>query len=117
MKGGSSLDPDAFALYLMQPMPADELPCETTFYKGVQRVRPGTLVEFGPKSEVVRHTYWDWPSRVGQTAPPPFWKLATGSRRAVAPLGPRAAYRPARRSPRSLSGGIGQFQRRLPGPR
>jgi asparagine synthase (glutamine-hydrolysing) len=66
-RGGSTLNLEAVAEYLMQPMPADELACEATFYRSVQRVRPGSLVEFGLAGEPVRHTYWDWASRIGRT--------------------------------------------------
>jgi asparagine synthase (glutamine-hydrolysing) len=63
---GRSFNLDTMAEFLMQPMPADELPCEETFFQGIQRVRPGTIVELG-EGQVVRHTYWDWAARIGRT--------------------------------------------------
>jgi asparagine synthase (glutamine-hydrolysing) len=63
-RSSSSFNLDALAEYLMQPMPADELPCEQTVFDGIQRVRPGTIVEFDGIDQVSRHTWWDWPSRI-----------------------------------------------------
>jgi asparagine synthase (glutamine-hydrolysing) len=64
---GWSFNLDALAEYLMQPLPASELPCEQTAYQGLQRVLPGTIVEFDNAGQVTRHTYWDWMSRIGRT--------------------------------------------------
>ena len=63
----SAFDLDALAEFLMQPMPADELPCEQTAFQGIQRVLPGTIVELGPQGRVTRHAYWDWADRIGRT--------------------------------------------------
>jgi asparagine synthase (glutamine-hydrolysing) len=62
-----SFNLDAMAEFLMQPMPADELAGEQTAYEGIQRVRPGSIVELSLTGSVRRHTYWDWTSRIGRT--------------------------------------------------
>lgn len=62
--GSKSLDPDALAEFLMQPMPADELSSERTAFAGVQRVRPGTMVGFDHACRPTRRAYWDWADRI-----------------------------------------------------
>ncbi|HZW33980.1 MAG TPA: asparagine synthase-related protein, partial [Isosphaeraceae bacterium] len=64
---GRSFNLDALAEFLMQPTPADELASEETAFQGVQRVRPGTIVELTTTGAVRRHVYWDWDSRIGRT--------------------------------------------------
>jgi asparagine synthase (glutamine-hydrolysing) len=64
---GRSFNLDAFAEFLMQPMPADEMPCEQTVFRGIQRIRPGAIVELGPTGQATRHNGWDWVSRIGRT--------------------------------------------------
>lgn len=62
--GGRSFNVEFLAEYLMQPMPADELPCESTVYEGINRVGPGTVVAFGASSGGSAYRYWDWDTRI-----------------------------------------------------
>ena len=62
--GGRSFNVEFLAEYLMQPMPADELPCVSTVYEGINRVGPGTVVAFGASSGGSAYRYWDWDTRI-----------------------------------------------------
>jgi asparagine synthase (glutamine-hydrolysing) len=64
---GRAFNLDFLADFLVQPLPGSELPCEQTAFKGVQRVRPGTIVELDGAGQAVRHAYWDWAARIGRT--------------------------------------------------
>jgi asparagine synthase (glutamine-hydrolysing) len=61
---GRSFSLDAVAEFLMQPMPAEELPCEATCYERIWRVLPGTIVELDDSGSATRHRYWDWMSKI-----------------------------------------------------
>jgi asparagine synthase (glutamine-hydrolysing) len=63
LRPGRSLNLDYLADYLMQPYHSAEVFGEQTVDRQVQRVPPGTVVEWTAAGHVERHPFWDWQER------------------------------------------------------
>ena len=58
------VDLEYVAEFLTRPFIPTEAPCEQTAFRGVQRVRPGTMVVVGADGRSQCHSCWDWASRL-----------------------------------------------------
>jgi len=68
-QSGISWNLEAFAEFMMQPMPAEELVSEQTPFGGIRRVRPGTIVELLLTGIARVCSSWSWASRISTSMP------------------------------------------------
>lgn len=57
-------DLEYLAEYLATPFLRSEIPCEKTAFVRIQRVMPGTGVEFSPGGSVTQRRYWNWEEHI-----------------------------------------------------